>query len=964
MDDLSGLDWSSTNSSNNQTSKPPPMNPSSAFSYATLRPTPSPLASGRNTPLSTQGSGSASAAFKPPAAKPAQDSFSNLMNFGPTKNTANLSLREQQERLEAEKRRKEEEKRKQAHANYGDGQFFDVLGQRSSGNSRTASPAIPPRPTLGSLSAQNGKPTDADDDLFAAFKAETKVDNASHYPPPAQNGSGKSTPANAPGPDLRNPAAWGGPAVPPEGAGFAEDDDPFGLNQLKPKPQGAPAAAAAAAPLDQDQDEDDDLLGDLGRPIEEVRRKAEAQRTNLEPGKPIEDSDSDSSDADQGRARPSDDPFDKAVSQLVDYGFSPEDARRGLTESGAGLSVQAAANWLLDDAHRKAKEKSRGKQPPASQPGGGGASSERRGDRARNASPAWMRDEDAPSRGDSRSPAQGDGDFAKTAAAVGTSFLKTANSLWKTGQKKVQKAVQEFQQDADPSQPKWMRSTQQDLPAAGDRQKRRPDATDEAMMLDSGMRPDRRQGRSGLDSGSRPESAASSRNQSPAMSSGRTTSAVPKWQQGGGGSQPSLLDPRSRLSRLAAEEESAQVYISPARRKKSPQPPAEPAAKVSPSPQPEADLLFNSAAPPPPQQQRASPANSLPNRPASKPSPQPRRAAATPTPPRPTRQIPQVNGLALQASAKHRADGTAHFKRGDYAAAHASYSASLTGIPATHPLVAVLLCNRALTALKTGEPRQAVDDADAALAVIGPGRGEGETVALEDGTTDRRDMRDLYGKALTRKAEALEQMEKWADAGAAWLACVEAGVGGAAATAGRQRCQKALAPKPAAKPAAATRPRPRPTAATRSSSASQGGGSSEAVERLRAANKAAERADDEKFALVDQVDARIAAWRDGKRENLRALLGSLDQVLWANSGWKKVGLHELVVANRVKVVYMKAIAKTHPDKVCFVFLFLSFLFLFLGPLSPTVPGCRALGGPYLLLLFIRNTVLVVRDDRS
>ncbi len=87
------------------------------------------------------------------------------------------------------------------------------------------------------------------------------------------------------------------------------------------------------------------------------------------------------------------------------------------------------------------------------------------------------------------------------------------------------------------------------------------------------------------------------------------------------------------------------------------------------------------------------------------------------------------------------------------------------------------------------------------------------------------------------------------------------------------------------------------------------------MERLRAAHKAAEQEGDEKLALTDKVDARIAAWRDGKRDNLRALLTSLDNVLWEGSGWKKVGLHEVVVANKVKIVYMKAIARTHPDKV-------------------------------------------------
>jgi hypothetical protein len=206
-----------------------------------------------------------------------------------------------------------------------------------------------------------------------------------------------------------------------------------------------------------------------------------------------------------------------------------------------------------------------------------------------------------------------------------------------------------------------------------------------------------------------------------------------------------------------------------------------------------------------------------------------------------------------------------------------------------------------------------VADADTAIGLIGEGKGEGESVELGGAGNEKRDMRDLYSKALTRKAEALEQMEKWAEAGAVWQTCVESGVGGPTAIAGRQRCQKALAPKPkpsAPRPTPAkttARPPPRPTTNSNKSSG--------AVERLRAANKAAEKEGDEKFALTDKVDARIAAWRDGKRDNLRALLGSLENVLWESSGWKKVGLHELVVANKVKIIYMKAIAKTHPDKV-------------------------------------------------
>ena len=102
MDDLSGLDWSSKPAGGQP--KPPVMN--SAF--ATMRPTPSPLGSGTNTPLSTQGSGSV--APKPAPPKPSQDIFSNLMHFGPAKTKQNLSLAERQAQLEAEKRKHEDVK--------------------------------------------------------------------------------------------------------------------------------------------------------------------------------------------------------------------------------------------------------------------------------------------------------------------------------------------------------------------------------------------------------------------------------------------------------------------------------------------------------------------------------------------------------------------------------------------------------------------------------------------------------------------------------------------------------------------------------------------------------------------------------------------------------------------------------------------------------------------------------------
>jgi hypothetical protein len=882
MDDLSGLDWSS---STKKPSSQMPTNPAGANYYSSLRPTPSPFASGRNTPLSAQGSGTTGSRPPAPKAAPQQDSFSNLMSFaGAPKSTANLSLREQQERLLAEKKRKEEERRKQAEAQYGNGAHFETLG---SGNvSRTASPFIQPPPAVKS-----------DDDLFAAFKAETKVDNASFYPPPPDKAVSLSP---APGLNLSDPSQWNNLGGSNDGA-FGDDDDPFGLNTLRSK-------AKAPSSIQTDDEEGDDLLGDLGRPVEEVRKKQQTVQPRPEPGRPIEDSESDSED--DVPAKPKEiDAFDRAVSQLVDYGFSLENARRGLTESGAGLNVQAAANWLLDDAHRQAKEKAKGVSA--------GRARGREDSRPRQAGqPAWMKDDD---RLDSRnrSPAAGEGDFAQTAAALSSKAFKTAGSLWKMGQKKMQQAVADFQQpEAEPNVPKWMRSAQQERMHPPEKQA--PDVTDEAMLLESGMRPGHRPSRPAAEPRPGP-TLATSRDHSPALSahsSGRNT-PIPKWQQS---ASASGLDSRSRLSKLAMEEDSS-TYVSPNRRKKTtPQPQAQ--AQAPPPPEPEGDLLFSDAPQRPQQplahrQQRPIQQHPV-AQPVKQPTPRASKAAPVVRPAAPQRQIPQITPVALQTSTRHRLDGTAHFKRGDYAAAHSSYSSSLAVVPPTHPLTIILLTNRALTSLKTGAPKLAVEDADAAIKIIGPSLGHGETVAVvgDSGGEEKRDMKDLYGKALSRKAEALEQMERWADASAVWQLCVEGGVGGATAIAGRQRCQSALAPKPkptlkpASKPAVA-KTRPKITAV--SSLGPQK--SSEAVERLREANKAAAKEDDEKFALSERVDAKIAAWRDGKRDNLRALLGSLENVMWEGSGWKKVGLHELVMANKVKIAYMKAIAKTHPDKV-------------------------------------------------
>lgn len=288
------------------------------------------------------------------------------------------------------------------------------------------------------------------------------------------------------------------------------------------------------------------------------------------------------------------------------------------------------------------------------------------------------------------------------------------------------------------------------------------------------------------------------------------------------------------------------------------------------------------------------------------------------SPSQPSREVPAVSPASLAFATSLRKQGTKAQERGDYSAAHAHYGEAISKLPPKHPINILLLCKHVHTALKIGSPKEAVSDADKVLNVIGPSKGSNEVIEL--GTPDESDcdMKQYYSEALVHKAEGLEQLERWADAGKVWKEAVQAGCGGKAALDGRARCEKAIG----GSGSAASAPRaaaglPKKTNTSRSAAAAGpvSRKPAEAVNRLRAANEEADRVDKERVILTDSVDTRIQSWRNGKRDNLRALLASLDTVLWPELGWKKVSLAELVLPNKVKIHYMKGIAKVHPDKV-------------------------------------------------
>ncbi|KAM0051075.1 putative Chaperone J-domain superfamily [Helianthus debilis subsp. tardiflorus] len=72
---------------------------------------------------------------------------------------------------------------------------------------------------------------------------------------------------------------------------------------------------------------------------------------------------------------------------------------------------------------------------------------------------------------------------------------------------------------------------------------------------------------------------------------------------------------------------------------------------------------------------------------------------------------------------------------------------------------------------------------------------------------------------------------------------------------------------------------------------------------------------EERQRISATLDVEIRRWAAGKEGNLRAMLSTLQYVLWPECGWQPVSLTDLITGASVKKVYRKATLCIHPDKV-------------------------------------------------
>lgn len=515
------------------------------------------------------------------------------------------------------------------------------------------------------------------------------------------------------------------------------------------------------------------------------------------------------------------------------------------------------------------------------------------------------------------------------AQKIGLSMFKSANAYWGEGKKALQKALDEQRaaartgaagasSGAPNGKPKWWR-----------------EGMDEVAEGTSLGQPTKGKGRAeGPSSSGFKDSDDDEDGPEPA-----TRTRLSRHEQ-----QPAPT-PRETL----ASAPPASEYRSPFRR-------AKPNPAPAPGPTPaEADLLSGASLPAPSASPRASTQPAPSSSSSSRPNPAQSPSPASPRPPAPRRQHVAVSPSALASASKHKTVGNEHFKLGRFGDATASFTLALNALPEDWIGCVPLLNNRAQARLRSGEEKAAAADCSAALAILSaPTKGEIDLASLdaESGALPTEvnqlvsgggggggasiDLKDQLGKSLSRRAKANEANEKWALASEDWQKlltlgdeAVTRGAGGIKMISdGVARCRQMVG---GPGPSRATSTSNAKAGAGPSASASTNGaaprtarprkpatpfqGSGEAVRALQAQQAASAAEDDLRLQLKDQVDAQIAAWKGGKESNLRALIASLDAVLWPSLGWKTVGMHELISESQLKVRYVRAIAKVHPDKV-------------------------------------------------
>ncbi|KAI9298226.1 TPR-like protein [Neoconidiobolus thromboides FSU 785] len=264
-------------------------------------------------------------------------------------------------------------------------------------------------------------------------------------------------------------------------------------------------------------------------------------------------------------------------------------------------------------------------------------------------------------------------------------------------------------------------------------------------------------------------------------------------------------------------------------------------------------------------------------------------------------------------------EGNHYFKLGQFTRSIENYTKAIESIPNEHSSLIVIYNNRANSYSKMGNFKNSLNDSELALKIIGEDYEYVPKQKLEGKAG--LNLKDYYVKGMLRKAEALEALERFKEAEETYAKLLFLSNCSAhnKALEGARRCKKGLEmPKLEKKGSEAGGRNDKLDSLLSEFSTDfdkQEIDSSEAVKKIRELENIKNQEETIRIQTIDSIEAKVKSWKSSKEDNLRALLASLDDVLWGELNWKKVPIHDLLDLKKVKRVYMLAIAKLHPDKL-------------------------------------------------
>ncbi|CAO3581766.1 unnamed protein product [Absidia cylindrospora] len=267
-----------------------------------------------------------------------------------------------------------------------------------------------------------------------------------------------------------------------------------------------------------------------------------------------------------------------------------------------------------------------------------------------------------------------------------------------------------------------------------------------------------------------------------------------------------------------------------------------------------------------------------------------RQRPPSPPPPPPSRPVVEASSDQLAFATTHRQKGNELYKLGQFGDAEAAYTKAIDVLPTGHYHLILLSNNRAMARLKTGHYKQCIEDCDVAfdMAAYVAGSAAGNVTSQDAVIINGR---EHTIKALHRKSEALEHLEKYELALASYQELIKwEGTGNGKVNQALARCRKIVHGPPPLSTQMVPPKRKTPTVS----------GNGKAVSAMRAQAAQQEADDAERLAKTDHVNDQLAKWKQGKEANLRALLATLDTLLWSEANWKPIQISELIQPKKCK----------------------------------------------------------------